>query len=207
MGKVEKIIFNYYQISSKIKRSHAIAISNSETKLSYDPAIEVVQQGHIFFDFVLKKYTPVTKTQGEYSDDLSDLDTLWLDYLPNNLMFPLMSERMKEIINSCLKGNEGITWLPVMVKSDFEQKLYFVPKFERKLNVLNSQKTKYVKNTDLIIMPVFSFLEIAKYALFSNSGDDFNIPRIIYTNGAVKRKIIKEKLIGVYFEKIYNIWY
>jgi hypothetical protein len=58
----------------------------------------------------LKKHTTIGRTKWAYSDDLSELDHIWLDFLQNDLMFPLMSERLKDIIIGCLSGNEEISF-------------------------------------------------------------------------------------------------
>jgi hypothetical protein len=93
-----------------------------------------------------------------------------------------------------------------MVHSNNEQRQYFVLKFEDKLDVLHEEKTKYVKNTGSIILPVFSFLKIAKYSIFHTPSYNSEIPHILHITGEMKKKIQKEKLTGVYFERIYNIW-
>ena len=210
LDKIQKLILNYFSFSSsrssRINKNTAFAIATSDNRPTYELISEILEKGKIDFHFVLKKYITIGRTKWEYSDDLSELKDTWVDFLPNDLIFPLMSERLKNVIISCLKGSEGVSFLPVMVHANNEQRQYFVLKFERKLDVLHQEKTKYVKNTDLIFMPVFSFLKIAKYSIFHKPSDESEIPRILYINGGLKKKIQKEKLTGVYFERIYNIW-
>lgn len=49
------------------------------------------------------------------SNDLSDLKEIWLDYQQNSLAWPLMSERLKSIIEANLKQNEQIDWIECKV--------------------------------------------------------------------------------------------
>ena len=208
--KIQTLILNYFSFSSsrssRINKRCAIACATSDNIPRHDLIHKILEKGEISFHFVLKKYETIRRTKWNYSDDLSELDHIYLDFLQNDLMYPLMSERLKEVIISCLSGNEGISFLPVMVYTNNEQRQYFVLKFDHKLDVLHEEKTKYVKNTDLIFMPIFSFLKIAKYSIFHTPSDESEIPRILYINGRMKKKIQEEKLSGVNFERIYNIW-
>jgi hypothetical protein len=212
LDQIQKLILNYFSFSSSRssrinkKYAFAIAIASSDNIIRHELISEILETGKISFHFVLKKYVTIGKTKWAYSDDLSELDHIWLDFVQNDLIFPLMSERLRDIIISCLNGNGGIDWLPVMVHANNEQRQYFVPNFENKLDVLNEEKTQYVRNTDLIFIPVFSFLKIAKYSIFHVPSDFSEIPKMLYINGETKKKIQKEKLTGIYFEKIYNIW-
>lgn len=210
LDKIQKLISNYFSFSSsrssRINKKYAFALAASDNLLRHELISEILEKGKISFHFVLKKYVTIGRTTWAYSDDLSELDHIWLDFLQNDLIFPLMSKRLRDAIISCLNGNEGISWLPVMVYANNEQRQYFVPNFEHKLDVLNEEKTQYVRNTDLIFMPVFSFIKIAKYSIFHKPSDFSEIPTMLYINGEMKKKIQKENLTGVYFERVYNIW-
>ncbi len=45
------------------------------------------------------------------SVDLCGFNPIWLDYQPNSLAWPLMSERVKLLIEKNLTGTEQLTWV------------------------------------------------------------------------------------------------
>jgi hypothetical protein len=137
------------------------------------------------------------------SNDLSDLKEIWLDYQPNSLAWPLMSEKMKSVINSNLTGNEQIDWIECKVKNGNEEQAYFILRFNKMLDVLDKQKTMFVQGTDHIIKPVFSLSKIKDYNIFPkpSSHDLWKITPGIYISDLLRKAIIKAKLTGIEFSK------
>lgn len=138
------------------------------------------------------------------SNDLSDLKEIWLDYQPNSLAWPLMSERLKSIIEVNLTGNEQIDWIECKVKNGSEERTYYILRFNKMLDVLDMQKTMFVQGTDHIIRPVFASLKINSYNVFSkpSSHDLWKITSGLYVSETLKKTIQKAKLTGMDFEKI-----
>ena len=91
----------YYFLAEKIKQNTAFAYTEFETPAS--PELDIIPilrlSPELPFMLVLKKVT-IGKSGLEISSDLSNLKYLWLDYQPNNLAWPLMSEKMKNIISN-----------------------------------------------------------------------------------------------------------
>ena len=62
----------------------------------------------------------------------------------------------------------------------------------------------YVKGTDHIIRPHFSLEKIKDLTIFHkpDSHDFWRIPTGLYINDTLRKGIIKEKLVGIGFEKV-----
>lgn len=194
------IIMNkYFYLAHKIKQGTAFAYTEGETPISYELVPELRNKTEVPFDLILKKVSRV-KGGWQESTDLSGLNYLWLDYQPNNLAWPLMSEKMKDVISSHLTGKEGIIWMPIIVRSTNEQRTYFIPRFERQLDVLDKEKTIYVEGSLLVVKPVFSLAKIVDYGLFNVPDEFWEITSGLYVGEALKKAMQKEKLTGVGFE-------
>ncbi len=190
---------DYFFLSNNIKPKTAIAFSETRTRLAYEIIPELIGKTEIPFELSLKK---VKKVRGQWQEisDLSGLKYLWLDYQPNDLAWNLFSDKMKNIIEKNLSGKEGIVWMSVKIKSEVENKTYYIPRFQKMLDVLDEQKTLFVKGTNHIIKPVFSLSKVLNYNLFHEPQDHWEIPSGLYVNKSIKNAIQKEKLTGVGFE-------
>ncbi|UOE49513.1 hypothetical protein MTO98_00315 [Mucilaginibacter sp. SMC90] len=137
-------------------------------------------------------------------DDLSSLDKIWLDYLPNDSATPLFSEKLKATIDSKLTGHEGVDWISVKVNGNNEQRIYFLLRFKQSLDVLDVEKTIFIKGTDRIIVPCFSHSKIKGYTVFTKPtpGNLWKIPSAIYVSQELKGAIQKEQMSGLNFEKV-----
>ncbi len=194
----------YYFLAEKIKQNTAFAYTEFKTPAS--PELDIIPilrlSPELPFILVLKKVT-ISKSGLEISSDLSNLKYLWLDYQPNNLTWPLMSEKMKNIISSHLTGKEDIVWIKAIIHGGGEIKNYFIPRFQKKLDVIDEQKTLFVTGTSHIIKPVFSLSKIIHYNLFHKSQEFFwEITSGLYVSELLKKTIQKEKLTGIDFEEI-----
>jgi hypothetical protein len=138
------------------------------------------------------------------SNDLSDLKEIWLDYQPNSLAWPLMSKVLKSIIETNLTGIEQIDWIECKVKNGCEERSYFIPRFNKMLDVLDMQKTIFVQGTDHIIRPVFAGSKISAYSIFSkpSSNDLWKITSGLYVSNLLKKAIQKAKMTGMDFENV-----
>ncbi len=124
------------------------------------------------------------------------------DYQANSLTWPLMSEKMKRIVESNLKGPEGISWLSASVATIAgKQVAYNIPRFKSKLDVLSLQETKYIAGTDQILKPVFSRDKIKNYSFFHLPSMFWQITSLIYVDEETKKKLEKAALSGLAFER------
>jgi hypothetical protein len=178
----------------------AFAYTDEPTPLAYELIPELQNKIEVPFDFTLKKVTK-SKSGLLVSTDISELKYKWLDYQPNNLAWPLMSEKMKTLIEQNLTGEEGIVWMKVIIKADLERRLYFIPRFKQKLDVLDENKTKFVKNTNHIIFPFFSADKIKKFSIFHTPSDFCEITLDLFIDEKIKDQLMKEKITGVDLKK------
>jgi len=199
VGNMEK----YYLLSWKNRKEPvASAFAPKGSKLAQDLISELNGINKLPFDFSLVKLD-VGKNSLIESNDLSDLKEIWLDYQPNSLAWPLMSERLKSIIEANLKRNEQIDWIKCKVKNGSEERAYYILRFNEMLDVLDMQKTMFVQGTDHIIRPVFASSKIASYSIFSRPSSHYmwKITSGLYISDILKKAIQKAKLTGMDFEK------
>lgn len=193
---------NYYLLSGKNNPKVASAFAPEGTKLAHELITELDDANELPFKLNLVKLT-VGKNGLIESNDLSDLKEIWLDYQPNSLAWPLISEKLKGVIENNLTGNEGIDWISAIVKAPNEQRTYYIPRFSKMLDVLDTQKTMFVQGTYRIIRPVFSLSKVGKYSVFHQPSAHslWKITSGLYVNETLKKAIQKEKLTGLDFEK------
>jgi hypothetical protein len=180
----------------------ASAISLKEPKPEHELISALEGKSSMPFAFELRKITE-TKNGIVESADLTGLRETWLDLQPNSLAWPMMSARMRELIEGHLTGNEGVDWIKCKVHGEGEIRTYYILRFTKKLNVLDKKKTHYVPGTDLVIKPVFSLAKIDKYSIFHNelSRNFWKITPSLYVCELLKKAMQKEKLTGVSLEK------
>lgn len=193
---------NYYLLSWKHTPELASAIYAIENQVAYELIPELNGKNELPFEFQLKRVKE-TKDGIITDENLSALNEIWLDYQPNSLAWPLMSERLKSIIEVNLTGNEQIDWIECKVKNKSEERTYYILRFNKMLDVLDMQKTMFVQGTDHIIKPVFASSKISAYGIFSkpSSHDLWKITSGLYVSDVLKKAIQKEKLTGIAFEK------
>ena len=105
-------------------------------------------------------------------------------------------------INDNLTGEEGIVWMKANVLSQQGAKFYYIPRFEKVLDVLDMQKTIFVKGTDHIVKPYFSLEKIKNLSVFHKPGESWEIPHTLYINEAIRDTLISNKFTGLSFENI-----
>jgi hypothetical protein len=193
----------YYLLSCKNgKEPLASAFAPKGTKLAQDLILELNGISKLPFELSLVRLD-VGRNGLIESTDLSDMKEIWIDYQPNSLAWPLMSERLKSVIEVNLIGNEQIDWIECKVKNGNEERTYFILRFNKMLDVLDMQKTMFVQGTDHIIRPVFASSKINAYSVFSkpSSHDLWKITSGLYVSDTLKKAIQKAKLTGMDFEK------
>ena len=147
---------NYYLFGVKNKSELASAFAPKGIKLAHELIHDLDGVYELPFELELVKLT-VAENGLLQSNDLSSLNSLWLDYLPNSLAWPLLSENIKTVIEKNLTGKECINWITAKVNGNGVKRNYYILRFEKMLDVLDAQKTLYVKGTDHIIRPHFSY--------------------------------------------------
>ncbi len=154
------------------------------------------------FELHLVKLT-ISKNGTAISDDLSGLSTTWLDFQPNNLELPLMSNRLKEFITENLTGDEGLYWILAKINGPGGVRNYYIPVFERELDVLDTENTIYSEDGS-ILTPHFSLNKVHQLGIFHcpGEGGSLKIASALYVNEMVKRAVQKNRLTGMTFKKV-----
>lgn len=187
----------YFFLTGKIKKGTAFAYTEDETLISHELISAMRGLAEVPFELRLKSLSYVNQKL-VVSDDLSGVQYLWLDYQPNSLVWPLMSEKMKDLIEPRLTSKEGIVWMQVWVRADIQIRKYFILRFERKLDVLD----KASSDTELTLNPIFSLAKIADYNVFHTPSDFFELPSALYVSEDIKKVLVKEKITGVGFRRV-----
>jgi len=192
---------NYYLLCGKEskKKDLASAFAPKETKLAHQLIPELENVCEISFEFELVKLS-IGRNGLIKSNDLSSLEEIWLDYQPNSFAWPFFSEKLKSVIEENLTGNEGIDWITAKINGNGEQRIYYIPRFEKGLDVFDLEKCVYNKVTYSVIIPCFSSEKVKLYSVFIRP-DDYKITGALYISGALKKAIQKAKCTGVSFEK------
>jgi hypothetical protein len=194
---------NYYLLSWKdTKEPLASAFAPKGTKLAQDLIPQLNGINKLPFELNLVKLS-VGKNGLIESDNLTEMKDTWLDYQPNSLAWPMMSEKLKSTVEELLTGNEYIDWITATVNCKEEQKTYYIPRFNKLLDVLDTQKTMFVQGTNVIIRPVFSSSKISLFSMFSKpaSHDLWKITSGLYVSEYLKKTIQEQNLSGIKFEK------
>ncbi len=193
---------NYYLFGGADSTPVASAFAPEGTRLAHELISEIDGVSEMPFEFSLVKLTK----EGDgliRSSDLSEIKELWIDYLPNSLAWPLFSERLKVVIEENLSGNEGINWIRAKINGGGEQRIYFILRFSKMLDVIDVQKTMYVRGTDRIMKPCFSIDKVEKFSVFHKPAHHslWKITSGLYVSEKLKKAIQKKKITGVNFEK------
>jgi hypothetical protein len=192
---------NYYFLAENIKPKTAIACKLGGTPLSHELIPSIIGKPVLEFELFLRS-KPGENNDMMRNEDLSELKYTWLDYQPNNLAWPLMSERMKNLVVSHLTGMEEVVWIKVKINGLNEVRDYHIPCFINKLDVLDVEKTIFVKGTSHIIKPVFSLNKIVNFAMFHAPYLHWEITSALYVCESLMNVFKEQKLTGLAFERI-----
>lgn len=191
----------YYFLSWKNSSKRGpVAYNSAKVGTSVDTMKKIVNDTVLYFDFDIKDVLE-TKTGLVVNNPMASHQYEWLDYMPNDLAWPLMSEKMKSIVESSLIEKDYISWISTNVILFEVQRKYYVLKFTKKLDVLDIENTIFVRGTDAIIRPAFSREKIAKYSIFGEplSQDLWRITHGLYVSETLKKSLQKEKCTGLDF--------
>jgi hypothetical protein len=125
------------------------------------------------------------------------------DYLNNNCPLPVVSPKMKQLIDENTTEKDGIIWLDIVVNTPTRKLIFHLLTLTIFNEVLDKSKTIYVANTDHVVKPVFDVNLISDINVFTK-GNSFNwqMPSSVFITDRLKKAIQKAKLTGVKFEQI-----
>lgn len=193
----------YYSLNMADTPIGPVAYSPEHSLLSFELIPELENKNQLPFDFTIKKVTE-TKKGIVISENLNDLSDIWDDYLPNNTGVPLMSLKLKAIIDNNVTEKEFIDWITCRVFGNNLSKEYYILRFNKPLDVLDLEKTKFIEGTDIVINPCFSNSKVMGLNVFTIPTSDnlFKINLMIFVNHKIKEEIEKQKLTGIEFGNV-----
>lgn len=195
----------YYCLRWNDATEVASAFYEDRTQLDHEMISQLEGKKQMPLDFVL---TRVKETRNGLiiDDNLTALKEVWLDYQPNSLAWPILSEKLKNIIDASLTGNEQVDWITCNLRNREEVRQYYIIRFNKKIDVYDIKKTVFMDETkEDVIKPVFSFSKIKNYSVFPKPlfYDFWKFPTSFYVNEDIKKRIQKEKLTGIKLEKVF----
>lgn len=135
------------------------------------------------------------------SDDLSLLKDIWIDFCPNVFALPIMSQRMKDIVDANLTGNENVYWVPLNVEANGEIRQYYILQFESRILVLDKRKSIFWN--DFLGKAVFSKKKVTGYSIVSDQHDVvWQTMPTFYINAAIRRQFMKAKITGISYSPV-----
>ncbi len=129
--------------------------------------------------------------------DLED-DAELLDYQPNTIAWPLMSEKLKNVISENLTGKEGLSWISAQIKHKGAMFKYFIPRFAYKLDILFDSKSIFA-GKDFVVKAHLSLTKVRDYSFFPLPDLPFTSRNVVCEE--LKKKIESHGLSGINFEK------
>ena len=194
---------SYYLFTGKDSLGPGVsAFAPEGTPLAQDVISDLETSSTLPFSLRLVELTS-TESGLSVSNVPANLPVDWLDYLPNSFAWPLFSPQLRAIVNARLTGDEGVDWLTADVIGMGKSRVYYLPRFERPLDVLDFGKTTFVSGTQHVIRPWFSLEKVKNYSMFPLPSE-YNLWKItssLYINEALKNDIQNKGLTGVSFER------
>jgi hypothetical protein len=200
----------HYLMSPKNRRQVAVAVFPAHSPLRayalMDPMPEELLTVDEFpFDLTLKKVT-FTPNGSVDSDDLSSLQRPWADYQPNALAWPLVSARLRAIIDRIATGQERHEWVRVTVRPGAEAgRPYYVLRFREQPDVLDEEASVFwpvADKPDLLVKPAFAQEKITALTVFAYPSERWQIPSALCVSKQVKEAAKQQGLVGLNFEDL-----
>lgn len=206
----------YYRLTRRDRKEFLSAFCKYNLS-EYEQIASLDGKSEMPFDFkvVRMKETPIKLI---VDDNVDLLKTVWWDFMPNTLSGTMMSERLKNVIEEYLTGEEHVDWISCNVRCKDESRVYYMMRFNKKLDVLDMEKTLFFEDEEdiddeteeekeekekTIYIPVYSLAKIKKLSVFHkpSSYNFWRLPLVFYVNEDIRKRIKKEKLTGMAFEK------
>jgi hypothetical protein len=164
---------------------------------------ELLTAPELPFDLTLKKVT-FGPTGSIDSDDLSSLAHVWVDYQPNSLAWPVVSARLREVIDQQASGFEHHEWVPVNVHGCGEaSRTYYLLRFQNPNDVLDYRKSTFhrpVGKPERLAKPIFVQEKIAPLCVFAGDPQQWQITSHLFVSQAVRAAATRAGLVGLHYE-------
>lgn len=136
-----------------------------------------------------------------------------IDYVANSEALPMMSGKMRTIIETGLNGNEGVRWMSARIHNATDTFQYFVPVFTKFLDTLDMIHTEFHSKATRaampepfksnpywnIIKPYYKKEVVQQYGMFHKCGPFWQITTGIYLRADIMKALKQQKITGVAF--------
>mgnify|MGYP006910066251 FL=1 len=204
MGRESEIFFMTWRASNS--DNIGLAYSTIEPQSDVFLVPKVIDSSRLFFDFEIRNVK--VSSGGLVEIDKDELDGKGkVDYQPNNFAWPIVSVKMKQIIDSVSTAADCISWVQTSLLFNQRDYDYFVLVFNRSYDVIDEHKTLYInKANNHILKPHFSLKKIQDLELsLFRKPFSHNYERItpgIFVTGKLRKHLLEAGVSGIKFEKV-----
>ena len=82
-------------------------------------------------------------------EDAEENADLWTDYPANWFAWPIMSEKLKDIIESNSTRKEGIDFIKMKVRHFSLEKFYYILRFNKVIDSIDKENSSYYKEHEI----------------------------------------------------------
>lgn len=197
MDKIKK----YYCVDTKTYKDEPLAYAPEGTPIGFQLYDMIKDLDELPFEFTLYD---VRRSNQIKKIGISDKRPK--DYMIAKTL-PILSAKMKDIIESKLNGNEGVRWMPAKIQNATDTFQYFVPVFTKFLDTLDIEHTlfsicteeSFIKPYRNIIKPYFKASVVQQYGMFHDCGPCWQFTLGIYLRADIMKALKQEKITGVSF--------
>lgn len=122
------------------------------------------------------------------------------DYQRSNLLLPLLSEKFFTLIKPYL-GEEKILWIKIIVASEDEERMYYIPRFLQVFDVLDLERSTFA--SDYPLKTVFLEHKITNFNFICIEEDSLQdgLTLRLFCSDEIRKIAYDNKLTGMTFEQ------
>ncbi len=190
----------YFMVS---KRKELVLVLNKTDLEDESELFKLIERKNkLPFSCVVKKY--VNEIDKSYpTDNFENVKLIWADFIGNIDSLPMFSKKMKNVIDNYLTSKNNIHWKEAKVdKFDGENRTYYLPWFNEKMDVLDNEKTTYkeIEGHKLLFTAYYDYEKVKDLHFFHKPNTFYQLPTAFYVSEELKNEIEKQQLTGVEFE-------
>jgi len=136
-------------------------------------------------------------------EDTEESDPVWQDYPPNEFAWPIVSEKLHNIIINNTSHIDEIDFIKISISHFGKANSYYILRFNKLHDIIDVENTLYVEGTNRIIRPCFKEIAFDNIQIASKP-DNYNLWKItsgIYVSDKFRKEIIREKIDGIEFSR------
>jgi hypothetical protein len=156
-------------------------------------------------EFVLENLS-LQKGKLIYNKNFGLYKTIWRDIFPSNIGVFIFSYNIKKLIDVYVTGKEALCWIEIFVSGNDGKRIYYIPTFNSKHDVLDLTKTVFHSvDKNYIIIPFFSNSKIVNFAMFCKPCESWFLPSNIYFSQTIIEKMKLLNFDNIKYEEYLRI--